>query len=151
MYRYRINVQSRQIWLASVTKRVDRENDFVIPNAVKDVHRWSQSSKLSVPCVSLRVLPKGENSVNRSGAKYVAYNTIRRQIAQRGLLVDSTSGPIARQAHMDRYQPEHNPLPCLTTMAQLVQNLGGLAGNLLTVSGGATAQAAPELREGMEK
>lgn len=59
-----------------MTKREERENDFVLPNAVEDVHRLSQSSELSVLCASLRVLPRGENSVNRSGAKFIAYNTI---------------------------------------------------------------------------
>jgi hypothetical protein len=61
---------------ASVTKHEGRENDFVLPNAVEDEHRRSQSSKLSVLCVSLRVLPRAENSVNRSGAKFIAYSTI---------------------------------------------------------------------------
>ena len=58
-----------------MTKREEREN-FILPNAAEDVHRWSESLKLSVLCVSLRVLPRGENSVNRSGAKFIAYNTI---------------------------------------------------------------------------
>ena len=59
-----------------MTKREEREYDCVLPNAVEDVHRWSQSSKLSVLCIHLRVLSRGENSVNRSGAKFIAYNTI---------------------------------------------------------------------------
>lgn len=53
-------------------KREERENDFVLPNAVEDVHGWSLSSKFSVLCVSLRALPRGENSVKRSGAKFIA-------------------------------------------------------------------------------
>jgi len=30
--------------LASVTKREERQNDFVLPNEAEDVHRWSESS-----------------------------------------------------------------------------------------------------------
>jgi len=62
--------------------------------------------------------------------------------------VGSTSGPIARQAHMDTYQPEHNPLPRLMTMVHLLQNLEGLEGNLLVCGDVPLLQLLPSEEKG---